>query len=271
MNGFILVFGMVLVLAVERRFAADRAAVGGPARSRQSRPVAGCPPAAVRPCSRCPPRGRVPTRSRRPRPWAGARALADGKMLAKCVPPASDSGEISPRCVPGRRSVAAFSLHAFPRGPRMGKAPLPGNISPPCIRNGLALARYLRRASEKPCERAFGDAPREDLARKGPLSLRGPLRSCMACGSCRRSALAGCWASCVKGLGPGCVSAFRIAADGPACRHGISLRSAAAAYPAANASPRGTLRPQSRSPAAIAPPCGTLRPPRPLSVGSGFP
>ena len=61
MNGFILVFGMVLVLAVERRFAADRAAVGGPARSRQSRPVAGCPPAAVRPCSRCPPRGRVPS------------------------------------------------------------------------------------------------------------------------------------------------------------------------------------------------------------------
>ena len=36
----------------------------------------------------------------------------------------------------------------------------------------------------------------------------------------------------MKGLGPGCVSALRIAADGPACRHGISLRSAAAAYPA---------------------------------------
>ena len=102
MNGFILVFGMALVLAVERRFAADRAAVGGPARSRQS-----------------PPRGRVPTRSRQPclwsgtrpqpatpRPWAvavpwpGARALADGKMLAKCVPQ--------------RPTVAIYRRHAFP-------------------------------------------------------------------------------------------------------------------------------------------------------------
>ena len=64
----------------------------------------------------------------------------------------------------------------------------------------------------------------------------------------------------MKGLGPGCVSALRIAADGPARRHGISLRSAAAAYPAANASPRGTLRPQSRSPAAIAPPAADAPP-----------
>ena len=129
------------------------------------------------------------------------RALADGEMLAKCVPPASDSGKISLRCVPGRRSVAAFSLHAFPKGPRTGKAPLPGNISPPCIRNEPALARYARHASEKPRKRAFGDAPREDLAMKGPLSLREPLRSCTARGSCRRSALAGRWALCVEGWG----------------------------------------------------------------------
>ena len=101
----------------------------------------------------------------------------------------SSRGEIMPWCVPGRRSVAAFSLHAFPKGPRTGKAPVRGNISPPCIQNGLASARYARRASEKPRKRAFGDAPREYLARKGPLSLRGPLKSCTACGSCRRSAL----------------------------------------------------------------------------------
>ena len=98
-------------------------------------------------------------------------------------------GKISPRCVFGRRSVAAFSLHAFPKGPRTGKAPLPGNILPPCIRNEPASARYSRHASEKPRKRAFGDAPREDLARKGPFSLRAPLRSCTARGSCRRSAL----------------------------------------------------------------------------------
>ena len=101
----------------------------------------------------------------------------------------SSRGEIMPWCVPGRRSVAAFSLHAFPKGPRTGKTPVRGNISPPCIQNELALARYARRASEKPCKRAFGDTPREDLAMKGPLSLRGPLRSCTARRSCRRSAL----------------------------------------------------------------------------------
>ena len=112
-------------------------------------------------------------------------------------------GKISPRCVPGRRSVAAFSLHAFPKGPRTGKAPLPGSISPPCIRNEPALARYARRASEKPRKRAFGDAPREDLAMKGPFSLRGPLKSCTARGSCRRSALAGRRALCVEGRGAG--------------------------------------------------------------------
>ena len=83
MNGFILVFGMALVLAVERRLAADRAAVGGPARSRQSRPwpgarpqpygraadarpVAGCPPAADGPAC-----GQVPVRSRQPPPPVG--------------------------------------------------------------------------------------------------------------------------------------------------------------------------------------------------------
>ena len=197
-----------------------------------------------------------------------SRTLAGGKISPWCIPerspmtemcsPASDSGKISPRCVFGRRSVAAFSLHAFPKGPRTGKASVRGKISPPCIRNEPALARYSRHASEKRRKQPFENTPREDLARKGPFSLRGPFRSCTARRSCRRSALAGCWALCVKGLGPGCVSALRIAADGPACRHGISLRSAAAAYPAAE---RLALRhaapapPCSRRPAAIAPPC----------------
>ena len=101
----------------------------------------------------------------------------------------ADRGNISPWCVPGRRSVAAFSLHAFPKGPRTGKTPVRGSISPPCIQNELASARYARHASEKPRKRAFGNAPREDLARKGPFSLRRPLRSCTARESCRRSAL----------------------------------------------------------------------------------
>ena len=113
-------------------------------------------------------------------PWC----IPERSPMTEMCPPASDSGKISPRCVFGRRSVAAFSLHAFPKGPRTGKAPVRGNIPPPCIQNGLASARYARHASEKPCKRAFGDAPREDLARKGPLSLHGPLKSCTARRSC---------------------------------------------------------------------------------------
>ena len=101
----------------------------------------------------------------------------------------SSRGEIMPWCVPGRRSVAAFSLHAFPKGPRTGKTPVRGKISPPCIRNEPALARYSRHASEKPCKQPSGNTSREDLARKGPFSLRVPLKSCTARRSCRRSTL----------------------------------------------------------------------------------
>ena len=117
------------------------------------------------------------------------RAVGHGSISPWCVFGGSSRGEIMPRCVPERRSVAAFSLHAFPKGPRTGKAPVRGNISPPCIRNELASARYARHASEKPRKSPSEDTPREDLARKGPFSLRGPFRSCTARGSCRRSAL----------------------------------------------------------------------------------
>ena len=44
------------------------------------------------------------------------RALADDKMLAKCVPPASDSGKISPRCAFGGPVVARLCRGAFPGG-----------------------------------------------------------------------------------------------------------------------------------------------------------
>ena len=119
-------------------------------------------------------------------PWDAGRSagVQSWQDYAVVRSPASDSGKISPRCVFGRRSVAAFSLHAFPKGPRTEKTPVRGNISPPCIQNELASARYSRHASEKPRKRAFGDTPREDLAKKGPFSLRGPLKSCTARGSC---------------------------------------------------------------------------------------
>ena len=97
---------------------------------------------------------------------------------------ASIRGKIPPRCVPGRQSVAIFSSHASPRGLRTGKSPVRGKIRAPCIRNELALARYARHASEKPRKQPFGNTPREDPARKGRLSLHGPLESCTARRSC---------------------------------------------------------------------------------------
>ena len=92
MNGFILVFGMVLVLAAERRLVADRAAVGGPARSRQSPPVGGGSPVAGCPGARR---------------WQNAREMRS---------PASDSGNISTPCVPQRPAVARYRRDAFPGG-----------------------------------------------------------------------------------------------------------------------------------------------------------
>ena len=100
---------------------------------------------------------------------------------------ASIRGKIPPRCVPGRQSMAIFSSHASPRGLRTGKSPVRGKIRAPCIRNELALARYARHASEKPRKQPFGNTPREDPARKGRLSLHGPLESCTARRSCHPS------------------------------------------------------------------------------------
>ena len=72
----------------------------------------------------------------------------------------------------------------IPEGPRTGKAPLPGNISPPCIKNELTLARFARHVSEMPCKSPFGNTPREDLATKGIFSLHRPLESCTTRESC---------------------------------------------------------------------------------------
>ena len=83
-------------------------------------------------------------------------------------------------CVPGRQSVASFALHASQKWSRTGKSPVRGKIRAPCIRNELALAGYARHASEKPRKSPFGNARREDLARKDPFSLHGPLESCTA-------------------------------------------------------------------------------------------
>ena len=98
---------------------------------------------------------------------------------------AASRGDKLLQCVLGRLAVAIFSFHASPKGPRTGKAPLPGNISPPCIQNELALARYARHASEKRRKSPLEDTPRAYLAREGPFSLHGPLESCTGRESCQ--------------------------------------------------------------------------------------
>ena len=93
-------------------------------------------------------------------------------------------GKIPPRCVPGRQSVAIFSLHASQKGPQTRKEGLRGKIRAPCIQNELALARCARHASEMPRKPPSEDTPREDPARKGHFSLHGPLESCIVRRSC---------------------------------------------------------------------------------------
>ena len=76
-------------------------------------------------------------------------------------------GKISPRCVPELPAMARYRPDAFPKGPRTGKAPVRGNISPACIRIQLILARYACHVSEKPRRAPLGNTPREHLAAKG--------------------------------------------------------------------------------------------------------
>ena len=127
-----------------------------------------------------------------------SRALADGRMPAKCVPPASDGDKVLARCVSGRFAVARFRRGAFPGGnpwqvlrpmhPKSGlgreNRQFAARFARHASENGLALARSARHASEMPRKQPFGNTPREDLARKGHFSLHGPLESCTARESC---------------------------------------------------------------------------------------
>ena len=63
--------------------------------------------------------------------------------------------------------MARYRPDAFPKGPRTGKTPVRGNISPACIQIQLILARYACHASRKPRRAPLGNAPREHLAVKG--------------------------------------------------------------------------------------------------------
>ena len=112
---------------------------------------------------------------------------------------ATGSGNILARCVLGGLAVARFRRGAFPgvnpwqvlrsMHPESGlgreNRQFAARFARHASENGLPLARYARHASEKPRKPPFGNARREDPARKGPFSLHGPLESCTARRSCR--------------------------------------------------------------------------------------
>ena len=116
---------------------------------------------------------------------------------------ATGSGNIPPRCVPGRLSVARFRHGAFPGGNpwqffrlmhlRGGfgreNRQFAARFARHASENGLALARYARHASEMPRKPPSEDTPREDPARKGHFSLHGPLESCTARESCHPASM----------------------------------------------------------------------------------
>ena len=115
---------------------------------------------------------------------------------------ATGSGNILARCVLGGLAATRFRRGAFPgvnpwqvlrsMHPESGlgweNRQFAARFACHASENGLALARYARYASEKPRKPPFGNARREDLARKGHFSLHGPLESCTARRSCHRSA-----------------------------------------------------------------------------------
>ena len=124
------------------------------------------------------------------RPWQDSAAVRSR---------ATGSGNIFARCVLGGLAATRFRRGASPgvnpwqvlrsMHPESGlgreNRQFAARFARHASENGLPLARYARHASEKPRKPPFGNAPREDLAMKGPLLLHGPLESCTARRSCR--------------------------------------------------------------------------------------
>ena len=138
------------------------------------------------------------------RSWPRSRCCLQPTVLPRAREMHSQApggGDMLTLCVPGCLTMAIFCPGVSQKRPRTGKGPLRGNISPPCIQNELALARYARHASEKPCKSPLEDTPREYLARKGPFSLHKLLESCTARRSCHDSAFAGPCARKARGAG----------------------------------------------------------------------
>lgn len=70
-------------------------------------------------------------------------------------------------CSPQRLAMAINCRRVFPEGPRTGKRPLRGNISPLCIQIKLIMARIDPHVFVLPCKMPLGNTSSEDLAAKG--------------------------------------------------------------------------------------------------------
>ena len=104
--------------------------------------------------------GNRPARTKMPLCWQDvanmrSRALADGKILAKCVP--------------GRQSVASFALHASRKRPRAGKPPVRGKIRAPCIRKRAGFGRICAPCIRKAPQTAFRERTARRSCQEGPL------------------------------------------------------------------------------------------------------
>ena len=84
-------------------------------------------------------------------------------------------GKISPRCVPGRQSVAIFSSHASPRGLRTGKSPVRGKIRAPCIRKRAGFGRICAPCIRKALQTAVWEYTARRSCQEGaPFAARAP-------------------------------------------------------------------------------------------------
>lgn len=101
--------------------------------------------------------------------------VGDGRISERCVLRVSTVAKYSPKAFPGTRPWQDFRLMYDKRGLGRKNTPLCGNISPICIQNELALARFTRRVSKKPCKPLFGNTHSENLARKDPLFRPRPI------------------------------------------------------------------------------------------------
>ena len=101
--------------------------------------------------------------------------VGDGRISQRCLLRVSTVAKYLPRAFPGTHPWQDFRLMYDKRGLGRKNTPLCGNISPICIQNELALARFTRRVSKKPCKPLFGNTHSENLARKDPLFRPRPI------------------------------------------------------------------------------------------------